>query len=79
MLLLDHLVFEILVFVFEQSVGIFVIVLDLLIFGKNTFDFQVFGVNHFLEFGVFVVKGFDLVQVLLLEVLNFGMEVVIKL
>jgi hypothetical protein len=79
MLLLNHLVFEILIFVFEQSVGIFVIMFDLLIFGKNAFDFQVFRVDHFLELGILVVKGLNLVQVLLLEILDFRMEIVIEL
>ncbi len=71
MLLLDHLIFQIFIFVFEQSVRIFVIVLDLLIFGKNAFNFEIFRVDNFLQFGVFVIKSLNLVQVLFLEIFNF--------
>jgi hypothetical protein len=79
MFLLDHLILEIFIFVFEQSVRIFVIVFYLLIFCKNTFDFEIFGIDHLLEFGIFIVKGFDLVQMLFLEIFYFRMEVVIEL
>ena len=42
------------------------------------FDLSIFGVDNLLEFGVFIVKGFDLVQVLLLQVFQLRMVTVVE-
>lgn len=36
-------------------------------------------VDDFLEFGIFIIKSLNLVEVLFFEVFNFGMEIVIEL
>ena len=39
---------------------------------------MVFGVDDFLQFGIFIIESFNLVEVLLFEVFDLGMEIVIE-
>lgn len=49
-----------------------------MIFGQNIFNFDIFGIDDFFEFGVFIVQGFNLVEMLFFKIFNFRVEIVIK-
>ena len=53
--------------------------LNFLVFGKDAFDLQIFRVDHLFKLAIFVIKSFDLIKMLLFEVLYFAVEIVIKL
>jgi hypothetical protein len=75
----NHFIFEILILALEQVHRVFVIVFDLLILGQDRLYLHIFGVDDLLQLGIFVVKGFNLIKMLLFEVLYFTVEVVVEL
>lgn len=75
----EDLVLEILIFFLEDFDGILIVVLDLEILCQDLFDFCIFGVDDLLEFGVFIVKSLDLVQVLFLQVFQLRVVSIIEL
>jgi len=78
MFVLYEFIFQVLIFVFQQGKRVFIVVFNFLIFGQYTLNLHIFGIDDFLKFTVLVVQCFDLVEVLLLQVLNFRVEVIVK-
>jgi hypothetical protein len=78
MFVLYEFIFQVLIFVFQQGKGVFIVVFNFLIFGQYTLNLHIFRIDDFLKFTILVVQRFDLVEVLLLQVLNFRVEVIVK-
>ena len=78
MFVLYEFIFQVLIFVFQQGKGVFIVVFNFLIFGQYTLNLHIFRIDDFLKFTILVVQRFDLVEVLLFQVLNFRVEVIVK-
>ena len=79
MFIFNDFVLQFFVLFFQKGDRVFVIILHLAMLGHYLINFEVFGIDNFFQFRVFIVKSLDLVQVLFFKVLNFAAEIIVKL
>jgi hypothetical protein len=69
----DDFLFELSVLLFEQFDGIFIVVSHFVLFENGLFEFDVFGVDNFLQFVVLIIESLYLIKMLFLNILDFVM------